>query len=187
MKQQNKQTHLFDSYKETKWHYLRGGMLVPAPPEVDARQTSGFTVKHDQTSIWKTIRSETKLYLHKPRFDYLRSPSRRKPREEGVFGSCPGQRDSKGSCVECRNTMLYTDIKAYKESSGQRPRLSPLPRAAKDQTIASHRERCREKQIGPACSRVCLEPTLRRAAHHDKIMKKKCKTTGKSSKFEAYL
>jgi len=38
-------------------------MLVPAPPEVDARQTLGFTVKRDQTSIWKTIRSETKLYL----------------------------------------------------------------------------------------------------------------------------
>jgi len=38
-------------------------MLVPAPPEVDGRQTSGLTVKHDQISIWKTIRSETKLYL----------------------------------------------------------------------------------------------------------------------------
>jgi len=59
VKQQNNQTHIFDSYKETKWHYLRGGMLVPAPPEVDARQTSGFTVKHDQTSIWKTISAET--------------------------------------------------------------------------------------------------------------------------------
>ena len=162
-------------------------MLVPAPPEVDARQTSGFTVKHDQTSIWKTIRSETKIYLQKPCFDYLRSPSRRKPTEEGVFSSCPGHRDPKGSCVECRNTMLYTDTKAHKESSGQRPRLSPFPRAAKDQTIASHRERCREKQIGPACSGASIEPTLRRAAHRNKIIKKKFKTIGKCSKIEAYL
>jgi len=126
-------------------------MLVPAPPEVDARQTSGFTVKLDQTAMWKTIRSETKLYLHKPCFDYLRSPSRRKSTEEGAFGSCPGQRDPKGSCVECRNTMLYTDIKAHKESSGQRPRLSPFPRAVKDQMIASQGMVWRKKKTNPSC------------------------------------
>jgi len=34
-------------------------MLVPAPPKVDARQMSGFTVKHDRTSLWKTISAKT--------------------------------------------------------------------------------------------------------------------------------
>jgi len=34
-------------------------MLVPAPPEVDARQTSGFIAKHDQSLIWKIIGAET--------------------------------------------------------------------------------------------------------------------------------
>jgi len=56
-------------------------------------------------------------------------------------------------------------IKIHKESSGQCPCLSPFPTAANDQTIASHRERYREKQTGHTWSRPgsgLLTPMLTR-------------------------
>jgi len=56
------------------------------------------------------------------------------------------------------------EIKTHKESSGQRPWLSLFPKAANDQTIASYRERYREKQTGHDCPGASLEATRKRTA-----------------------
>jgi len=68
-------------------------MLLPAPPEVDARQTSGFTVKHDQTSIWKTIRSETNFICtnHAPIVCVALLGEKQLKKE--LAAPAPGQRD----------------------------------------------------------------------------------------------
>jgi len=55
-------------------------------------------------------------------------------------------------------------IETRKENSGQHPCLSPFARAANDKTVASHRERYREKQIGHACPGASLEPMWKRMA-----------------------
>jgi len=55
-------------------------------------------------------------------------------------------------------------IKTHKESSGQRSCLSTFPRAANDQTIASHRERYGEKQTGHACPGTSPEQIRKRTA-----------------------
>jgi len=99
-------------------------MLVPAPPEVDARQTLGFIAKHDQTSIWKTISAKTTLYLQKPCPDRLRSSSRRKQLKKELVAPAPGQRDPDGGCVECRNTSQSYKSRNSKGKLGAHPCLS---------------------------------------------------------------
>ena len=81
--------------------------------------------------------------------------------------SCPWPGQSENPDVERkkpRRRVLNIKIKIHKESSGQRPCLSRFPRAANDQTIASHRERDREKQTGHACQGTSLEPIRKRTA-----------------------
>jgi len=121
-------------------------MLVPAPPEVDARQTSGFTAKHDQTSIWKTVRSKTKLYLrnHAPIVCVAFLGEKQLKKEFAAPALARGIPEV--VALNAKTRVCYMDIKAHKESSGQHPRLSPFPIVANDQTIASHREWYRKKK-----------------------------------------
>jgi len=136
-------------------------MLVPAPPEVDARQTSGFIVKHDQTSIWKTISAETNFTCtnHVPIVCVALLGETQLKTEFADPALARGI--PKVVALNAGTRVFCTDIKVPKESSGQRPRLSPFPRAANGQTIASHRERYRKKkkQTGPACLEASQEPT----------------------------
>jgi len=123
MKQQNNQTHIFDSYNETKWHYLRGGMLVPAPPEVDARQMSGFIAKHDQTSIWKTIRSKTTLYLRNRAPIVCIALFGENQLKKELGAPAPGQRDHRWWL----HWMQEHEYRIQKSKLKRKPRGMPLP------------------------------------------------------------
>jgi len=111
-------------------------MLVPSPPAVNARQTSGFTVKHDQTSIWITIRSETKLYLrnHAPivcvallgekQLKELAAPALARGIPEVV-------------ALNAGTRVRNTKIKTQNENSGHALAFHLSARAGNGQTIAS--------------------------------------------------
>jgi len=100
-------------------------MLVPAAPEVDARQTSGFAVKHDQTSIWKIVRSETKLYLRNHALIVCVALLGENQLKKELAAPVLARGIPKVVALNAGTRVLYTDIKAHKESSGQHPRLSP--------------------------------------------------------------
>jgi len=79
-------------------------MLVPAPVVADASPALGFIAKYDQTSIWKTKRSETKYYL--PTMTTIACVALLvEATEEGAHGSWPGQKGPSRCKVECRRSQ----------------------------------------------------------------------------------
>jgi len=99
-------------------------MLVPTPPKVEARQMSGFTVKHDQTSIWETISAETNFTCTNCAPIVCVALLGEKELKKELGAPAPGQRDPDGRFVEWQNTSTEYQTSKLKGKLGARPCLS---------------------------------------------------------------